>query len=188
MTRGRSLTVLDRAMPEWTWSEYHSLRVPPHHANVIESAEALQWSDAPLFRQIMRTVSLGRVPADSRNRVLELFTDGPYLRVHRDAEELVYAGLLRPRDHAAPRPFEGDPLADFRRAAPPRTVKVAMNFLYRDGVLSTETRCQATDVFADRAFALYWFAIRAGSGLIRRSWLRGIRRRSRRSDAQRPGT
>lgn len=54
-----------------------------------------------------------------------------------------------------------------------------MDFLYRDGVLSTKTRCQATDGFATRAISLYWLAIRAGSGIIRGSWLRGISRKTR---------
>jgi hypothetical protein len=45
--------------------------------------------------------------------------------------------------------------------------------------LSTETRVQPTDTAA-RAFRPYWWAIRAGSGLIRRDVLRAVRRRAER--------
>ena len=45
-------------------------------------------------------------------------------------------------------------------------------------LLTTETRVFAPDRQVRRRFALYWFAIRPGSGLIRRMWLRAIRRRA----------
>jgi hypothetical protein len=45
-------------------------------------------------------------------------------------------------------------------------------------LLTTETRVFAPDRNVRRRFALYWFAIRPGSGLIRRMWLRAIRRRA----------
>ena len=182
MTQGRAGTMLDRTMPTWSWSEYHSIEMPGECAGVIDAADALTWGEVPLFRRIMRTVSLGRVPEHPDGRVLELFTQGPYVQVHRDAEELVYVGFLQARPDATVAEFEDDPVASFRDASPPRSVKVAMNFLYRDGVLSTETRCQATERFATRAFSLYWLAIRSGSGAIRGSWLRGIRRKTQNGD------
>ncbi len=172
------MSVLDRAMPEWAWNEYHSIGMPSEQTNVIDVADSLEWTDVPLFRWIMRATSLGRVPKHRECRVLDLFTEGPYVMVHRDAEELVFVGFLQTRPDAGALDLGEDPLSGFRRASPPRSVKVAMNFLYRDGILSTETRCQATDASSARAFSLYWIAIRAGSGIIRGSWLRGIRRRA----------
>jgi hypothetical protein len=46
--------------------------------------------------------------------------------------------------------------------------------------LSTETRVQATDTEAARAFRRYWLIIRAGSALIRLDLLAAIRRRAER--------
>lgn len=178
MTRGRAETVLDRAMPEWTWNEFHSIAIPPGHAHVIDIADTLKWCDATLFRWVMRIASFGRVPKHSDDRVLDLFVNGPYTLAHHDAEELLFVGFLQIRPDASSLALGDDPLTGFRGAAPSSSVKVAMNFLYRDGILSTETRCQATDAFSARAFSLYWLVIRAGSGLIRGSWLRGIRRRA----------
>jgi hypothetical protein len=58
-----------------------------------------------------------------------------------------------------------------------------MNFLVLpDGkggsLVSTETRIHASDAAARRRFAAYWRVIYPGSALIRRMWLRAIRRRA----------
>jgi hypothetical protein len=44
--------------------------------------------------------------------------------------------------------------------------------------LSTETRIAATDARARRRFAAYWLVVRPGSGLIRRLWLRAVKKRA----------
>jgi hypothetical protein len=44
--------------------------------------------------------------------------------------------------------------------------------------LRTETRIQATDARAKRRFGLYWTFIQPGSALIRRVWLRAVRKRA----------
>ena len=44
--------------------------------------------------------------------------------------------------------------------------------------LTTETRVFAPDRSVRRRFALYWTAIRPGSGMIRRMWLRAVKRRA----------
>ena len=49
--------------------------------------------------------------------------------------------------------------------------------------LSTETRVQPTDAGAARAFRAYWWAIHAGSGLIRRDMMHAVRRRAERDTA-----
>lgn len=182
MTRGRAGTVLDRALPAWDWNEYHSIETHAAADQVIDVVDALTWNDVPLFRRIMTAVSLGKVPEERGGRVLDFFDHGPYVLAHRDSDELVYIGFLRARHDPSALDFEGDPVTGFRDASPARTVKVAMNFLYRDGLLSTETRCHATDRFSARTFGMYWLLIRAGSGMIRRSWLKGIARVLRNSN------
>jgi hypothetical protein len=74
-----------------------------------------------------------------------------------------------------PRPIDG-----LRVFARPGFVLMTTSFELEplgDGTrLSTETRVQPTDDAAARAFRPYWWAIRAGSGLIRRDVLRATRR------------
>ena len=42
----------------------------------------------------------------------------------------------------------------------------------------TETRIQATDAASERKFGLYWLFAQPGSALIRRVWLRAVRKRA----------
>jgi hypothetical protein len=66
---------------------------------------------------------------------------------------------------------------------PPRHSQATMNFLVqpdRSGgsLVSTETRVAANTDGARRRFAVYWRVIYPGSALIRRMWLRAIKRRA----------
>jgi hypothetical protein len=64
----------------------------------------------------------------------------------------------------------------------PGWAKTGMDFvLEAEGAgtrLTTETRITATDARSRALFAIYWLAIRAASGLIRRDMLRAIARRA----------
>jgi hypothetical protein len=70
---------------------------------------------------------------------------------------------------------------EFVAFAEPGFVKAAINFCFEvqgnGTLLTTETRVRATDPASRRRFRRYWFVIRPGSGLIRRSWLRAAQRR-----------
>jgi hypothetical protein len=76
-------------------------------------------------------------------------------------------------------------LDGFRAFARPGFVLITTSFeleaLGAGTRLSTETRVQPTDAAAARAFRLYWWAIRGGSGLIRRDVLHAERRRAERN-------
>jgi hypothetical protein len=65
----------------------------------------------------------------------------------------------------------------------PGTIKAAADFraerIPGGSRLITETRVQAVDEHARRAFRLYWLAIGPFSALIRRRWLRAIQRAAR---------
>lgn len=111
------------------------------------------------------------------DQVLRMLLDGPYRVIFRSDEELVIAAAL-PLDRNRRPPELGDePVRSFRELNEQRVVKVACNFYFRDGVLSTETRNLPIGRMASLLFGMYWLAIRIGSGLIRRAWLAGIRRR-----------
>lgn len=71
----------------------------------------------------------------------------------------------------------------WRTAAVPGTIKAATDFraerIPGGSRLTTETRVQAIDERARRAFRLYWLAVGPFSALIRRRWLRAIQASSR---------
>jgi len=81
-------------------------------------------------------------------------------------------------------------LGGFRAFARPGFVLIATSFgleaLGEGTRLSTETRVQPTDAAAARAFRPYWWAIRGGSGLIRRDILHAVRRRAERDRTSTP--
>jgi hypothetical protein len=72
--------------------------------------------------------------------------------------------------------------AALRAWSQPGWIKVGMEFrlepIPAGTLLSTETRVLATDPRSRRAFAAYWFFIRAGSGAIRREVLRTVAHRA----------
>jgi hypothetical protein len=72
---------------------------------------------------------------------------------------------------------------DFRAVQQPGFAIAMMNFVVEDDgaevcLVSTETRIRATDPSARRRFAAYWRMIYPGSALIRRMWLRAIKKRA----------
>jgi hypothetical protein len=72
---------------------------------------------------------------------------------------------------------------DFAALEEPGFAKAVMNFRMEDEGggwtrLTTETRIYATDASSRRRFAAYWRTIYPGSALIRREWLRAIRKRA----------
>ncbi len=72
--------------------------------------------------------------------------------------------------------------AELARPLPDGWVRVGMDFRLHELAagtrLATETRVVATGPHARRVFRLYWFAIRAGSGITRREMLTAIARRA----------
>jgi hypothetical protein len=100
----------------------------------------------------------------------------------RPGEELVVGAIGRFWSPTGNRPL---PTPDFAGFSEPGYAKAAMNFtVTRDGDgsrITTETRVAGTDAAASRKFRRYWLLIRLGSGAIRRSWLKAIRRRLERA-------
>jgi hypothetical protein len=77
---------------------------------------------------------------------------------------------LRAGPHPQPDPGAAVGAMDFRLEEVPGGILV-----------STETRVAIEDPASRRRFAVYWFVIRIGSGLIRRDLLRAVRRRAEHS-------
>ena len=63
-------------------------------------------------------------------------------------------------------------------ARPPRGLRIELAFRFGHAKLTTETSVWADDARSRRRFRPYWLAIRPFSGLIRRLWLREIKRRA----------
>jgi hypothetical protein len=173
--------ILDEMMPRWHRRERHGLAVDLPAPTVLAAAENAVWGDVPVFRAVMVAVSLGRRAFRVDQPVLGMFLSNGFAVLHRDDEELVVGGIERISRSQPVVALDGADAAErFRTFDEPTHIKLAFNFRYRDGLLTTETRVLGTDAKARRLFAVYWTVIRAGSGLIRRIWLGGVRRQAQR--------
>jgi hypothetical protein len=186
--------LLDEVLPRYEAREVHEIFVAAPREEVYRALEALTLSELPLFRALMgvralpaRLARSRRRPADRRPRTLD-----PRLRLldwglrsfsvlaQRPGCELVIGAPGQPWRLAGGVTPRVDGLADFHAFDRPGFAKLALSFKLEPVAggtrVITETRVDTTDALAHRRFGAYWQVIRAGSGAIRRSWLRAIKR------------
>src|SRR2546421_12355187 len=155
------MPAIDEALPEYDFNELHAiaLRLPPDEA--VAAALATPVARDPMVRSLFR---LRGLPVDGT--IGDVFTWMRFTELARAHDEVVAGAAGRPwRPSAFLRPFAEEA---------PGTVRVAANFLSDGAVLSTETRIQAVDDAARRAFAHYWRIVGPFSAVIRRRWLKQI--------------
>jgi hypothetical protein len=162
-------TRLDEFAPAWQFREHHSLSIAAPPARVFEAIHAVRADEIRLFRTLTWIRRGGRrlpesiLNAGDSTPIIDVALRTSFVQLADDApRELVVATTL---------------------GTPPRHAQATMNFLVepnRSGGsrVSTETRVFASDAGARRRFAVYWRVIYPGSALIRRMWLRAIKRRA----------
>ena len=71
---------------------------------------------------------------------------------------------------------------DFINFRGKESAKIATNFFLVESkgkvMVSTETRIYTTDLKVKRKFAMYWMIVYPGSALIRKIWLKAIKKRA----------
>jgi hypothetical protein len=182
---------LDEFLPDYDANEVHSTRVAAPPDRVLAAVRELTSREVPLLVVLMalRTLpavvmrrSQFRLRRDLRRPILGQATRGGFVVLAERPDELVLGivGRFWRSDSGLER-VAGE---DFVTFDAPGFAKAVMNFGARavDGgtLLTTETRIQGTDEVARRRFRRYWRVVMPGSALIRRAWLRAIRRRAER--------
>jgi hypothetical protein len=174
-------TLLEEVMAEYDVNEVHELWVPADPETAYVAVLAVSASEVRLFGPLMRLRTLGRSSRvfDATKPLLgEMKRIGFVELGVRPGEEIVLGAIGRFWSPLRNRPRA---TADFAGFDEPGYAKAAMNFTVApDGNgsrITTETRIVGTDAAATRKFRRYWLLIRPGSGAIRRSWLKAIRRR-----------
>jgi hypothetical protein len=184
--------VLDDVLPAYRHRERHTTQIAATPDAVWHALHTVSSGELRLTRLLMSIRALpGRLrgarrppsglPAD--RGFIEAFMERGYRELRLDPPWTLVAGNAgqpwRPRGGETADVVDLDGLRAFAR---PGFVLIATSFEIEalgDGTrLSTETRVQPTDAAAARAFRPYWWAIRAGSGLIRRDVLHAVRRRA----------
>jgi hypothetical protein len=172
-----TVTLIDDAMPTYDRREVHRRATDAPPAAVWAAVHDLRGDELKLTRALMAIRTLGRDRSGSRT-VLENFRRMGFRPIAEEpGRELVVAGIGRfwQPSGGLVRVEDREHFIAFDQ---PGYAKVAFNFTLADGALSTETRIAGTDPQASRRFALYWLAVRPGSGLIRREWLGAIAKRA----------
>jgi len=173
--------LLDEVMPDYDVHEVHSLWVAAAPDTAFAAVKAVSAREVRLFGPLMGLRTFGRSGRafDPQAPLLaEMLKIGFVELGERPGEEVAVGAIGRFWS-----PFGNKPRAveDFAAFAEPGYAKAALNFVVRpDGAgsrITTETRIAGTDAEASRRFRRYWLLIRLGSGAIRRSWLKAIRRR-----------
>jgi hypothetical protein len=173
--------LLDDVMPDYDVHEVHSLWVPAAPADAYAAVKDVSAREVRLFGPLMRLRTFGRSGRafDPQAPLLaEMVKVGFMALGERPGEEVALGAIGRFWS-----PFGNKPrvVDDFVAFDEPGYAKAALNFTVRSeregSRITTETRIMGTDAAATRKFRRYWLLIRLGSGAIRRSWLKAIRRR-----------
>jgi hypothetical protein len=179
-------TRLDEFSPAWQFRERHSRVVHAPPARVFDAIKRIR-ADEILFFRTLTWIRRGgrRVPesvlnAGERTPIVDVATRTTFVRLADDPPRELVVGTIVAAPPGAPRQATPE---IFLRPPGPGFALATMNFLVTpvgtaDSRVSTETRVYATSDAVRRRFAMYWRIIYPGSALIRRMWLRAIKRRA----------
>jgi hypothetical protein len=181
-------TQLDHFMPAYQFSEIHTARIRAPRDRVYRAIKSVTADEISLFRALTSIRRFGRpgpesiLNAPEKMPLLDVATKTSFLLLaEQPGREIVVGTLVAAppgwRPPARPTP-EG-----FKALHDPGFALAAMNFLVEDAgpgvcLVTTETRVYATDASTCRRFAGYWRVIYPGSAVIRRMWLRAIKKRA----------
>lgn len=179
-------TLLDTVMPEYQFSERHSARVHADPARVLQAVRQSTFRDMKSLLTLLKFRGAALRHDDSSafrewqdKPILDSFVASGYV-LGGGAREIVACGGA---NLAAAAPLRARTLQEFAAYREPRAVKIAFGFDVKDAgdgwsSITAETRVVATDVASRGGMARYWRLIVPGSGLLRRQWLDGIKRRA----------
>ena len=181
-------TQLDLYAPVYQFNEFHSVRVMAPRDRVYRAIKDVTPAEIRLFRTLTWLRRFGRpgpesiLDAPEHLPILEVATRTSFLLLAEEPDREIVVGTLvmAPRGW---RPKRRPTPEDFQALREPGFAIAAMNFLVEDAgsgacIVTTETRIYSTDASARRRFAGYWRVIYPGSALIRRMWLRAVKRRA----------
>jgi hypothetical protein len=170
-------TRLDEFAPVYQFSEFHSILVSAPKDQVDAAIRTVRPEEIRFFKTLTLIRGIGTLAPEGRP-ILESFTAKWFLLLADDpGREIVFG---RGADASGRRTLAA---AEFKTSHPPPPIKIVMNFRIEDVdathcSLTTETRVYAAGPRALRGFATYWRMIYPGSAIIRRMWLRAIKRRA----------
>jgi hypothetical protein len=170
---------LDEFLPDYEFSEHHSTTIAAPPAAALAAARDLDAQELRMTRMLM---SLRRLRRGLDGPVLEQMPRQGFVLLADRPDEVVLGALGQFwRFDSGLRAVAAEEFVAFGEPGHAKAViDVRAEPAPGGCVLSTETRIHCTDEAARRSFGRYWRVVHPGSALIRREWLRAIRRRAER--------
>ena len=161
--------LLSEVLPRYDVRTRRSIEIDAPRERVWEALRATTLSDMRTARLLFR---LRGLPSDGGGSILEL--EGFRELAEDPGRELVVGAVGRPWLPRA-KLVEG---ADVRTFREPGYALMALNVVYSDNRLVTETRVRCTDRRSRLWFRLYWLVVGPFSLVVRADWLRAVKRRA----------
>lgn len=188
------MACLDDVLPRWHYHEVHALRIRTTAPRVWQALHELRASDVPLAGLLLalRRFDVRAARAAPVRPVLASLTAAGFVALAATPGREAVFGIVGQFWRLRPTPVALSTLTEFAAFQQPGFAKAAIDFRVLDAPpgavpqraesgacwLVTETRILATDERTRRTFGRYWFCVQPGSALIRRLWLRAVRRRA----------
>lgn len=182
----RRTTHLDEFLPRWQFREVHTIEISAPPDRVFDAIKRVRADEIRLFqiltwiRRAGRPLPPGILNPGSREPILEVATKNGFVLLAEEIPREIAIGTLvvvppGARGRLTPQIF--------RATLPPGFALAGMNFVVTPNGpgrsrVTTETRVFANSPSARRQFAAYWRLIYPGSAIIRRMWLRAVRKRA----------
>lgn len=158
------MTALDPFLPNYDDRAGYSVEVRASADSAVAALLASPCAPDRLVATLLRLRGL-----ETSATVEELLVSIGFGVLYRAPTEVVFGAAGRPwTKRGGIHAFEAAQPGDLRVVVDMRAVPLDAGRC----LLSTETRVQATNETARRAFARYWRVVKPFSGLIRRRWLR----------------
>ena len=181
-------TRLDEFMPSYQFHELHSTRIAASKAQVYRAIKSVTPDEILFFRTLIWLRRFGRPGPESilnptkDQPLLDIATKTTFISLADEPEKEIVVGTVVGAPPGWRRKAGATP-EDFKALHDPGFALATMNFRIEqvganECIVTTETRVYATDDAARRRFAAYWRVIYPGSALIRRMWLRAIKKRA----------
>ena len=184
------MPALDRLLPQYDRNEVHSIVIRATADRTMAAVQAVTAREIRLFATLnwirgfraSRLRALG-VADPAGIPVLQMAARAGFVELVRGDREVVWSVVGRFWKPSGGRAAGVRDERSFLAFAEPGTAKAAVDFRIEDETdttcrLRTETRILGVDAHARRRFKLYWFFVHPGSALMRRMWLRAVKRRA----------
>ena len=185
---------LDGFIPAWQFSEFHSVRIAASKEKVYTAIKQVTPDEILFFRTLIWIRRFGRPGPEGilnpspHTPLLETATRTTFIVLAEERNREIVVGTLvaAPRGWRSSNQPSPEGFKSLFVSGQPGFALAAMNFRLEDCApqnaspctrLTTETRVFATDAGTRLRFARYWRVIYPGSSLIRKMWLRAVRKR-----------